>query len=95
MDFRRVLFTGGTGLLGGRMKRLVPDALFVGSGDFNVTDYDQMCGYLENKNIEIIFHSRRVAARERIISLAVRPPARAAAGPSAGLPAAPPIILAR
>lgn len=66
MDFRRVLFTGGTGLLGGRMKKLIPDALFVGSGDFNVTDYDQMCGYLESKNIEVIFHAAAFTSPPRI-----------------------------
>ena len=66
MDFTRLLFTGGTGLLGNEMKKLIPEAVFVGSQDFNITDYGQMCDFLSGKNIEVIFHAAAFTSPPRI-----------------------------
>lgn len=57
MDFSKLLFTGGTGLLGKEMRKLLPEAVFVSSADFDVSNYAQMARYLEQKEIDIIFHA--------------------------------------
>jgi len=42
MNTQNILFTGGSGLLGKEMKKVIPDALFPSSKDFDVTDVDGM-----------------------------------------------------
>lgn len=53
----KILFTGGSGLLGGEVKQLLPQALFPNSAEFNVIDYQQMVDYLQDKPVELFVHA--------------------------------------
>lgn len=44
----KILFTGGSGLLGKEMKKHFPDELFPSSSDFDVTDWDEISFYLQS-----------------------------------------------
>jgi dTDP-4-dehydrorhamnose reductase len=57
MDFSKLIFTGGSGLLGREMKRLVPQALYPERREFDVTDYAQIDRYLEGKDAKAVFHA--------------------------------------
>ncbi len=57
MNFSNLLITGGSGLLGKEMKKIIPEACYVSSQNFNVTDIDQMCNFIEEKKIETILHA--------------------------------------
>ena len=53
---QNILFTGGSGLLGGELKKIFPDSLFPLKDEFNISNYKQMDEFLNNKDIKIIFH---------------------------------------
>ena len=52
-----MLFTGANGLLGSKLKELLPNSLFTDLEDFDVTDYSQMKDYIEAHTIELLFHA--------------------------------------
>lgn len=54
---KKVLFTGGSGLLGGEFKKLAPDMDYPESSVFDITNYAQMDKYLEDKEIDMIIHA--------------------------------------
>jgi len=54
---KKIIFTGGSGLLGGEFKKLLPEADYPPSQQFNVTNYQQMEDYLRDKNFEILIHA--------------------------------------
>jgi dTDP-4-dehydrorhamnose reductase len=43
----KIIFTGGSGLLGSEFVKIRPDIDYPSSGQFNVTNYDQMKKYVE------------------------------------------------
>ena len=47
MTTQNILFTGGSGLLGREMKKIIPDAFFPSSKDFDITDVEGMSTTLE------------------------------------------------
>lgn len=51
------LVTGGSGLLGGDLKALLPGALFPTSIDFDVRDYDALRTYVTGKPIRAVLHA--------------------------------------
>ncbi len=53
----KILFTGGSGLLGGEVKKLIPKALFPSSKVFNLTKYSQMEKYVKKYKPELIIHA--------------------------------------
>ena len=53
----RILFTGGSGLLGTELKPLFPESLFPASAEFDVTDRDQMTAYAEAHTFELLVHA--------------------------------------
>ncbi len=53
----KILFTGGSGLLGTEMQKLLPGANYPASKDFNITDFEQMEAFLQNRSIELIVHA--------------------------------------
>jgi dTDP-4-dehydrorhamnose reductase len=69
----RWLFTGGSGLLGRAFQRLLPEALYPTSTEFNITDYAQMASYTRGRAIDVIVH----AAAFTSPPLIERDPARA------------------
>jgi dTDP-4-dehydrorhamnose reductase len=55
-DCERILVTGGSGLLGGELKALLPGALFPTSAEFNVTDGAGMERYLQGRDVRTLLH---------------------------------------
>jgi dTDP-4-dehydrorhamnose reductase len=54
---KKILFTGGSGLLGSEFKKLVKDALYPTHREFDVTDYWIMEKYLKEKKVSTIIHA--------------------------------------
>jgi len=61
-----LLVTGGSGLLGGELRRLLPDAAFPTSKEFNVTDYPQMDAYVREKGYSAVLHAAAFTSPPRI-----------------------------
>jgi dTDP-4-dehydrorhamnose reductase len=57
MSGKRIIFTGGNGLLGSEFKKIRPDVHYTDYADFNVLHYDQMKDYVEAKGCELIIHA--------------------------------------
>jgi len=57
MDYSKIIFTGGGGLLGTEFSKLLPEINYPSSKDFNVTDYEQMRDYIEAGDYELIVHA--------------------------------------
>ena len=66
MDFSTVLVTGGTGLLGRHMKRLIPESLFPLRAEFDITDRPKMAAYLSGKTVSTIFHAAAFTSPPKI-----------------------------
>jgi len=66
VDQRRLLVTGGSGLLGGELRRRLPDARFPTSAEFDVTDYGQMDAYLRGKDVTILLHAAAFTSPPRV-----------------------------
>lgn len=56
-DPHSVLVTGGSGLLGGELRPLMPEASFPSSAEFSVTDYPQMDAYLRSRSYQTLLHA--------------------------------------
>ncbi len=56
VDHRKILITGGSGLLGGEFKKLLPDALYPTRDDLDVSVSEQVEKYFEGKDIATVFH---------------------------------------
>lgn len=56
-DSKRMLVTGGGGLLAGEIKQLLPDALYPLKSEFDVTNADQMEKFIAGKDISLILHA--------------------------------------
>lgn len=53
----KVLFTGGSGLLGSEMKKHAPVMMYPDKREFNVTDYAAMESFLQGKDVDMIVHA--------------------------------------
>jgi dTDP-4-dehydrorhamnose reductase len=53
----KIIFTGGSGLLGSEFVKIRPDIDYPSSGQFNVTNYDQMKKYVESHDCDLIIHA--------------------------------------
>ena len=56
-DRKKIIFTGGSGLLGAEFRQLLPEIRYPSSGEFNVTDYEQMIKYLGTNDFELLIHA--------------------------------------
>lgn len=56
-DGSTLLVTGGSGLLGGELARLLPEAQFPPPSEFNVADYDQMARYPGLGRVTTLLHA--------------------------------------
>lgn len=63
---QQIIFTGGSGLLGGEFQLLLPDIHYPSTADFDVTNYEQMNNYLDEKNIKMIVHAAAFTSPPRI-----------------------------
>ena len=66
MKTNTILFTGGSGLLGGEMKKLLPDAYFPSHSEFDVTDMESMRSFVKDKNISLVLHAAAFTSPPRI-----------------------------
>lgn len=66
MDFRTVLFTGGSGLLGRSVAGLIPEAMFPRRDEFDLTDGDGMRRYLDGRDVRLIFHAAAFTSPPKI-----------------------------
>jgi len=57
LDSKSILFTGGSGLLGGEIKKLLPDARYPSKSEFDITNFDQMSEFLSKQAIHLIVHA--------------------------------------
>ena len=62
----KCLFTGGSGLLGGEFKKLLPDMLYPATSEFDLTDPAQMESYLAGREISLIVHAAAFTSPPRI-----------------------------
>lgn len=53
----KVIFTGGSGLLGLEFRKILPDMNYPSSKEFDITDYEQMRQYVESQPCELIVHA--------------------------------------
>lgn len=53
----KIIFTGGSGLLGTAFRKLLPHIDYPTSAEFNVTNYDQMKRYVESNGCDLIIHA--------------------------------------
>jgi len=56
-DKRKIIFTGGSGLLGSEFQKIRPDINYPWWEDCNVTNYSQMKEYVQSKGCELIVHA--------------------------------------
>ena len=56
-DKSRIIFTGGSGLLGSEFRKIRPDINYPSSNQFNVTNYEQMKKYVESNGCDLIIHA--------------------------------------
>ena len=56
-DKSRIIFTGGSGLLGSEFVKIRPDIDYPSSKEFNVTNYEQMKKYVESHGCDLLIHA--------------------------------------
>lgn len=62
----KTIFTGGSGLLGGEFRQIMPAMLYPATQEFDVTDYVQMESYIDGKEITLIVHAAAFTSPPRI-----------------------------
>lgn len=53
----RIIFTGGSGLLGSEFRKIQPDMNYPSSKEFDVTNFDQIKKYVEADGCDLIIHA--------------------------------------
>lgn len=56
-DKSRIIFTGGSGLLGTEFRKIRPDIDYPWWEDFNVINYSQMTEYVQSEGCDMIIHA--------------------------------------
>jgi len=54
MSYKKILVTGGTGLVGKSLKNLLPDAIYLSSKDCNLTSKKEIDVLLHNHQPDVI-----------------------------------------
>ncbi|MFX1502157.1 MAG: SDR family oxidoreductase [Promethearchaeota archaeon] len=62
----KILFTGGSGLLGGEIRKLLPDIHYPSSSEFNITNFKQMDDLLKILDIKLLIHAAAFTSPPRI-----------------------------
>ncbi len=65
-DPARMLMTGGSGLLGRHIRKLLPQACYPTSAEFDVTNYDQMAAFVEGRGFQIVLHAAAFTSPPRV-----------------------------
>jgi len=66
MDQRQIIITGGSGLLGGEMRRRLPRARFPAHDEFDVTDPAQMDAYVRAGAYRLLIHAAAMTSPPRV-----------------------------
>ena len=66
IDEAQILITGGSGLLGGELKKILPKALFPSHDEFNVENPNLMDSYIDGRGIKLILHAAAFTSPPRI-----------------------------
>jgi dTDP-4-dehydrorhamnose reductase len=66
IDQKKILFTGGSGLLGSAFKKIMPDMHYPPRTVFDVTDYDNMDHYLASGSWSMIVHAAAFTSPPKI-----------------------------
>jgi dTDP-4-dehydrorhamnose reductase len=66
IDQKKILFTGGSGLLGSEFKKILPDIQYPSKSEFDVTDLEQMDQYIGKGDFSIIIHAAAFTSPPRI-----------------------------
>lgn len=67
IEQKKILFTGGSGLLGSEFKKLLPEIRYPTSQEFNITDYKQMEDYLKREgDVQLIIHAAAFTSPPKI-----------------------------
>ncbi|MBF0553506.1 MAG: sugar nucleotide-binding protein [Nitrospirae bacterium] len=53
----KFLFTGGSGLLCGEIRKLLPNSIYPSSAEFNIESYEQMVEYVKGREFINLFHA--------------------------------------
>lgn len=53
---KKILVTGGTGLVGSHLKDILPSAIYISSKDFNLTKIDEVYNMMDTHNPDIVIH---------------------------------------
>jgi dTDP-4-dehydrorhamnose reductase len=62
----RLLFTGGSGLLGRACRRLMPDAMYPSSSEFDVSDLARMEAWLRDRPVDVVVHAAAFTSPPKI-----------------------------
>jgi dTDP-4-dehydrorhamnose reductase len=65
-DKRKIIFTGGSGLLGSEFQKIRGDIDYPWREDFNITDYNQMKEYVQSKGCDLLIHAAAFTSPPRI-----------------------------
>ena len=57
MNDKKILFTGGSGLLGNEFRKLEPNFIYPISNEFDVTNFKQMDQYMKSGEFKMIIHA--------------------------------------
>ncbi len=66
IDQEKIIFTGGSGLLGGEMKKRLPRAHFPPRREFDVTEYAQMDAYVKAGDYRLVLHAAAFTSPLRV-----------------------------
>tara|TARA_B100000029_G_scaffold256906_1_gene253683 strand:- start:6234 stop:7160 length:927 start_codon:yes stop_codon:yes gene_type:complete len=57
MKKRKILVTGGTGMLGRSLKAIIPDAQYLSSEDCDLTNLEESINFFKNQKPDIVIHA--------------------------------------
>ncbi|MGL4369220.1 MAG: SDR family oxidoreductase, partial [Spirochaetota bacterium] len=66
IDQKKILFTGGSGLLGTHFRKIMPDCAYPSSSEFNLSDFGQMDEYLRSGNFTTVLHAAAFTSPPKI-----------------------------
>ena len=56
MNNKKIIVTGGSGLVGKYLRELLPDAIYLSSSDYDLTDAEDIVKMFVDHNPEVIIH---------------------------------------
>lgn len=62
VNHSKIIFTGGSGLLGSEFRRILPNMKYPSSKEFDVTNYDQMKQYVESNGCDLVVHAAAITS---------------------------------